>query len=136
MTRVSRILPLALAATLALAGLAAAQSVTYGGSVEGANGRGATVTGSGSYDPATGRSRSATVTTNNGTTVTRDVTADCQRNGSGLDCARETSRSGPRGTSSGSVARSYDQGSAGTTATRTGPEGRSVTRQRWITVNP
>lgn len=140
MTRISpktRLLALATLSVLAFAPAAMAQ-VTYGGSVQGSNGRGATVQGSGGYDATTGtRNRSATVTTNSGQTVSRQVTGDCVRLASGgVDCSKSASTTGANGTTNSTTTHSYANGSGTKTVTRQGPNGNGYTRQRWITVNP
>ena len=115
---------LALALTLSLPAVA---QTTWQGGASGSNGRSVAVSGAAKYDPATGRSRSSTVTTGNGASVTRSTTADCAANGDGTaSCSRSTGM----GNATRSAERSFGNGATSTTVTRRSGN----TASRWISV--
>jgi hypothetical protein len=115
---------------LALTGPAVAQ-VTYQGQVTGAGGSTVGATGSAGYDPATGRTRSTTLTNDNGGSATRNVTADCAASGMGTaNCTRSSTMNG----NSRTATRTLGDGQAGHSVIRQGANGRMATR--WITVTP
>lgn len=126
----------ALAVILSVGAVPAFADVTYGGSVQGSNGRGATVEGGASYDPGTGRSRDATITTNNGNTYNRSTTANCSGSNGNATCSKSSTVSGANNSATRSVDRSASDGTGIKTITREGSRGNSAVRQRWITVTP
>ncbi|MEI4472761.1 hypothetical protein V8J36_19255 [Frigidibacter sp. MR17.14] len=75
--------------------------------------------------------RSATITTDNGETYTREVERDCD-GGDGISCDREVTLSGDDGEVDREVSRDFEDGEGHRTVTREGPHGREVTRERWI----
>jgi|GEM_PF-4545607 len=126
----------ALALILSVGAAPAFADVTYNGSVTGSNGGSVSVEGGASYDPATGRSRDATVTTGNGNTYNRSTTANCSGGNGSANCTKSSTVSGANNSATRSVDRSASDGTGAKTVTRQGPAGNTATRQRWITVNP
>jgi len=126
----------ALALILSVGAAPAFADVTYGGSVQGSDGRGATVEGGASHDPSTGRARDATITTNNGKIYNRSTTATCSGGNGGASCLKSSTVSGANNSATRSVDRNAGDGTGTKTVTREGPRGNSTVRQRWITVNP
>ena len=106
-----------------------AAQVSWEGSASGPAGGSVSVTGSGGYDPATGRNKTSVYTTGNGETVTRSRSADCIANGNGTANCSKTVEGG-RGTRI--VERGIGGGQASKSVTRIGPNG--GTSSRWINI--
>ncbi len=112
-------------------------TVSRSGTVQGSEGRGWSFSGNATRSGDGTLTRQNTVTTNSGRVIARDATRTCDRSNGGIDCSGSATTTGPNGnTASSTSTRRFRDGQGIATFTRTGPGGRTVTGERWITVTP